>query len=467
TETFDVTFSESVTQVDASDFTLVRSNNVSGTISSVTGSGTTYTVTVTGVTGDGTMRLDLDNSGTGINSSGTAITGGFTGGQSYTIDQPPTVVSITPSSTNPINSSGSVTYDVVFSKALQGLTAAQIVGETIASGVTIGVGNVSVAAVSSTEYRITYSNLTGTGTIQFAVPVSGITDTAGTQNTVADSGATITIDNTAPTVTSIVRAGSNPSTASSDSFTVTFSEAVSGVARSDFTAVTGGTVGDSGLSVTGSGTTWTVTVNDVTGTGTLGLNLNNSGTGITDAAGNAIPAGLVGEVYAVIRSPNVTAGGTVSYEIGGPTIALDSGLIVTDADGSTELTGATVSISAADYQTGDVLNFTNQGSITGSYDAGTRTLTLTGTASVADYQTALDSIAFSTTSLQTGTRTIGWTATDAVGTSAQVTSTVDVLAGPAVTAGGSVTFDGGGSPVTLDATLTLADQASSTLAGAT
>ncbi|MDR3661857.1 MAG: DUF4347 domain-containing protein, partial [Mycobacterium sp.] len=46
TETFDVTFSESVTQVDASDFTLVRSNNVSGTISSVTGSGTTYTVTV-------------------------------------------------------------------------------------------------------------------------------------------------------------------------------------------------------------------------------------------------------------------------------------------------------------------------------------------------------------------------------------------------------------------------------------
>ncbi len=93
---YTVTFSETVTGVDVSDFSLAASGNVAGMVSSVNGSGAVYTVTVSNVTGDGTLRLDLKASGTGIVDLATnPIQGGFTGGQSYTITHLPqaTIVS--------------------------------------------------------------------------------------------------------------------------------------------------------------------------------------------------------------------------------------------------------------------------------------------------------------------------------------------------------------------------------------
>ncbi|GJD88203.1 hypothetical protein BHAOGJBA_1716 [Methylobacterium hispanicum] len=85
---YTVTFSEAVTGVDISDFNLTGSTGTaSGTVASVTGSGTTYTVTVNALAGDGTLRLDLNGSGTGIqNAANTAIAGGYTAGQTYTLD---------------------------------------------------------------------------------------------------------------------------------------------------------------------------------------------------------------------------------------------------------------------------------------------------------------------------------------------------------------------------------------------
>ena len=53
-------------------------------------------MTVNGATGDGTMRLDLNPSGTGIASlAGVAIASGFTGGATYSLDDTPPVVAIT------------------------------------------------------------------------------------------------------------------------------------------------------------------------------------------------------------------------------------------------------------------------------------------------------------------------------------------------------------------------------------
>jgi hypothetical protein len=39
----------------------------------------------------------------------------------------------------------------------------------------------------------------------------------------------------------------------------------------------------------------------LTGTGSLRLDLNNSGTGIVDSAGNAISGGLIGAAYSIDR----------------------------------------------------------------------------------------------------------------------------------------------------------------------
>src|SRR5262249_12886366 len=60
----------------------------------------------------------------------------------------------------------------------------------------------------------------------------------------------------------------------------------------------------------------------------------------------------------------------------------------------TTLTGATVSIIAGFNGSQDVLRFTNQNGISGSYSATTGVLTLSGAASVANYQTALQSVAY-------------------------------------------------------------------------
>ena len=95
--TYTVTFSEAVTGVDASDFTLTDTGGTTGTIASVTAvSGSVYTVTVDNINGDGTMRLDLNGSGTGIADLATnPIVGGFTTGGIFTFDhQSPQIVSV-------------------------------------------------------------------------------------------------------------------------------------------------------------------------------------------------------------------------------------------------------------------------------------------------------------------------------------------------------------------------------------
>jgi hypothetical protein len=96
TEHFSVTFSTAVHGVDASDFTLVGTGTASGAVGSVSGSGTTWTVTANNVTGDGALRLDLNNAGDAITDNfGITLTATHTGDQSYTIQHtPPAVTSV-------------------------------------------------------------------------------------------------------------------------------------------------------------------------------------------------------------------------------------------------------------------------------------------------------------------------------------------------------------------------------------
>jgi hypothetical protein len=88
---FAVTFSRSVTGVDVTDFALAITGTATGAITSVSGSGTTYTVTVTGVSGNGGMRLDVVDDDTIVDAVGNtpggpgAGNGNFTG-EAYTID---------------------------------------------------------------------------------------------------------------------------------------------------------------------------------------------------------------------------------------------------------------------------------------------------------------------------------------------------------------------------------------------
>src|SRR5205085_2444367 len=89
--------------------------------------------------------------------------------------------------------------------------------------------------------------------------------------------------------------------------------------------------------------------------------------------------------------------GSLSYTENQAATAVDSALTVSDVD-SANLTGATVSITANFASGQDVLGFTDQNGITGSYNAATGVLTLSGSATVAQYETALRSVTYANSS---------------------------------------------------------------------
>ncbi|NQX43189.1 gliding motility-associated C-terminal domain-containing protein [Pedobacter steynii] len=123
------------------------------------------------------------------------------------------------------------------------------------------------------------------------------TDAAGNVSPVS-TGLAVTIDTTIPVINSIALADPNPTLATSVIYTVTFSESVSSVQVTDFNlSTTGGTAGTIAGVATADNTVYSITVNAITGSGTIGLNLNNAGTGIMDLAGNAIATGFTGDLY--------------------------------------------------------------------------------------------------------------------------------------------------------------------------
>ena len=141
-----------------------------------------------------------------------------------------------------------------------------------------------------------------------------------------------------------------------------------------------------------------------------------------------------------------TTGTTLGYAENGAATAIDPGLTVSDAD-STNLTGATVTITGNFASGQDVLAFTNQLGITGSWSAATGVLTLTGTTTVANYQIALRSVTYVNTSENpsTLTRTVAFVANDGLGNGVAATRSISVAA-----VNDAPTFIAGGGKVTTD-----------------
>jgi hypothetical protein len=171
------------------------------------------------------------------------------------------------------------------------------------------------------------------------------------------------------------------------------------------------------------------------------------------------------------NAPVVTASGGTTAASEQIAIVVDAGLTVTDVD-SANLSSATVTITG-NFQSGqDVLAFTNQNGISGSYNSTTGVLTLNGSSSVANYQTALRSVTYTDTSdtPNTSNRTISFVVNDGTDMSTASTKTLSVAAvndAPVVTASGSTTAASEQVAVAVDAGLTLSDVDSANLSSAT
>ncbi len=325
-------------------------------------------------------------------------------------------------------------------------------GEAVTAGQSI-----AKATFDSGQVKFRPANdANGTGYASLTYRVSdGAAESAGTGTLAWDVRPT-------PDVTAIDRAGgaAATTTAASVSFTVTFDQAVTGVDASDFALVTSGLTGAAITGVTGSGTTWTVTVSTGTGEGTLRLDLADDNS-ITNLAGR--PLGGTGTLDGRFTGQSFTVNRLPALDLDG-TVAPGNAVTFTEAthQGANDAAGVKIAPAAtlSDLGTVDqvVVSLTNGKGDTGerlyfpvnhvlptglsvgvSQDGATLTITRTGAATTADVQAALRAVAYQNSSdtPDTTARSISVTATDNNGGQVAETVTVTVQASndaPTVTA---------------------------------
>ncbi len=194
---------------------------------------------------------------------------------------------------------------------------------------------------------------------------------------------------------------------------------------------------------------------------------------LNDGANSSAAATRNIALTAVNDAPTVvTTGSTLSYTENDGAVVADGGLTVGDVDNAT-LAGASVTISANYVNGEDVLSFTDQFGISGTWAASTGILTLTGVASVANYQIALRSITYSNVSDNPSVllRTVSFVVNDGADASAAATRNITITAvndAPTVTTTVSaLSYTENDGAVVVDSGLTVADVDNNTLLSAT
>jgi hypothetical protein len=278
-----VTFSEPVTGVNTADFALDGTGKAGASLTSVVSSSLySDSWTVTATTGaNGTLRLDLHDDDSIVDQTiptanklgGSGLrNGSFTTGQSYTINRLP--VTAVPSRPNLMTASDSGASDnddqtSVPRPRFDGTAPAGTLVRLYRDGSQIG--SLQLAA-GSTAWQITPTADVAQGV---GVPVTATAQAAGQTESSASPALPVTFDRSAPTATvSRVQAATNKLTAVE--WTVTFSEAVTGVNAGDFTVTRAGLTGNSSPEVVGSGAVYTVSASTGNGTGTIKLGFNQS-----------------------------------------------------------------------------------------------------------------------------------------------------------------------------------------------
>jgi len=311
---YTVTFDQAVTGVDANDFALTATGTASGSIASVSGSGTTYTVTVNTLAGDGTLRLDLNSSGTGIqNGNSVAIVSGYTSGSTYSLDHTAPNAPSTPDLSTG-SDSGASNSDNITNATTPTFTGTAESGSTVTLYDTDGSTVLGTGTATGGNWSITTSTLSsGSHTL-----TAKASDAAGNVSS-ASSGLSVTIDTTVPTVSSVSVPGNGLYKAGDTlSFTVNTDEAVTvdtsgGTPR--LALDVGGTTVYAGYA-SGSGSSalvfsYTVQAGDTDTDGiTVGALQASVGT-LTDTAGNALTLTL----------NNVGSTSNVLIDTTGPTVA--------------------------------------------------------------------------------------------------------------------------------------------------
>lgn len=339
---FTVNFSESVSNISTDDFALGTTGTAAGTIASVSSStGSSVTVTVSGITGNGTIKLNLNASTNIVDGAGNAAPAAYTSGTTHTVAIPtapdaPTIGSavagdgqVSVSFTAPVNNGGS---------AITGYTVTSNPGGITGGGNSFTTSPITVTGLTNgTSYTFTVTATNAYGTSTASGASGSATPKADQTITFANPGARNF--GTTPTLTAT----------STSSLTVTFSSSTAGV-----------------CTITSGGALTFVTAGSCT------IDANQAGNSSTNAAPTVSRTFTVNAV--VPGAPTIgtaTAGDTqadVSFTApasnGGATI---TGYTVTSNPGGFTGTGAGSPITVASLTNGVSYTFT----VTATNSAGT------------------------------------------------------------------------------------------------
>ena len=198
TDSFDVVFSSAVTGVTASAFSLATTGSVVGNIGTITGSGSSYTVAVTGVSGSGGLRLNQSAAGAVVNASGVALSGTHTADQSYTVDtNAPTVTGVTLDKA--AYKLGDTVTATVTTDAYDGHGAYTLAPGSTVDGMALTGWSYSTASHSGTASFTVTSASTEVVASQVAAPVQVVDAAGNTSAAYTAPFANTTIDSHAPT----------------------------------------------------------------------------------------------------------------------------------------------------------------------------------------------------------------------------------------------------------------------------
>jgi hypothetical protein len=314
---FTVVFGLSVTDFDAADVAIT--GTAGGTkVVNVTGSGTNYDVTVSGMTTSGTVIASIPagvaSNGVAFNLASTSSDNTVNWGVAVSINQ--AAGQADPTTTSPIN------FTVIFSQAVTGFQT----GDVTLAG-TVGGSLTGTVTGSGTTYNVAVTGMGASGTV-VATIAAGVAAAGTTTNLASTStdnsvtwGATVTINQAA--------SQADPTGTSPINFTVVFSTSVTGFATGDV-SFAGSTAGGALVgTVSGSGATYNVAVTGMTTSGTVvaiipagvasvGTNSNLASTStdnsvtwglvvtVNQAAGQSDPTSTSPINFAVVFSSSVT-----------------------------------------------------------------------------------------------------------------------------------------------------------------
>lgn len=384
----------------------------------------------------------------------------------------PTVSGVTSSTANGTYKIGdSISIQVNFDETVTVTGTPQLTLETGTTDQTINYSSGSGTSALTFSYTVQSGDINAdldyVATNSLALNSGTIRDAAGNNATLtlASPGAAnslgnnkaIVIDGIAPAVNSTAPVGGAVSTDTSVDFTVSFNKSVNNISTDDFALGTTGTAAGTISSVSASsGSSVTVTVNSISGNGTIKLNLNGS-TNISDAVGNGAPSAYTGgtsHTVAIPTAPDAPTIGTATAGNGQVSVAFTA----PGNNGGSAITGYTVTSNPGGI-TGGGNGFTSSPiTVTGLTNGTVYTFTVTATnaigtstasgASNSATPKADQTITFANPGAQNFGTTPTLTATSDSGLTVTFTSSTTGVC--TITSGGALTFVTAGS-CTIDA----------------